>query len=93
MGRPGSERFPISDGDTIGKLDFMAFILPLFLILDEKSNLTTTNHETTTICGVLRSAHNYGIAQLLAVKTPDSKKPEKDAEEFQAIQTFLDIMP
>ncbi|GMR03971.1 MAG: GMP/IMP nucleotidase [Gammaproteobacteria bacterium] len=42
---------------------------------------------------VLRSAHNYGIAQLLAVKNPDSKKPEKDAEEFQAIQTFLDIMP
>jgi len=42
---------------------------------------------------VLRSAKNYGIAHLLAIKNPDSKKPEKDAEEFQAIKTFLDIMP
>jgi 5'-nucleotidase len=42
---------------------------------------------------VLRSAKNYGIAQLLAVKNPDSKLPEKNAEGFQAIKTFLDIMP
>ncbi len=42
---------------------------------------------------VLRSARNYGIAQLLAVRSPDSKGPEKDAGDFPAIRSFLDIMP
>ena len=42
---------------------------------------------------VLRSARRYGIAQLLAVKTPDSKKPEKDVEEFEAITSFAEIIP
>jgi HAD superfamily hydrolase (TIGR01509 family) len=42
---------------------------------------------------VLRSARNYGIAQLLAVRNPDSKLPEKDVGEFDAIRSFLDIMP
>ena len=42
---------------------------------------------------VLRSAHHYGIAQLLAVRKPDSKLPEKDAAEFQALRSFRDIMP
>ena len=42
---------------------------------------------------VLRSARSYGIAQLLAVKHPDSKGPPKDHGEFAAIRTFLDIMP
>ncbi len=42
---------------------------------------------------VLRSAQRYGIAQLLAVRKPDSQNPEKDVEEFQAIYDFSDIMP
>ena len=42
---------------------------------------------------VLRSARNYGIAQLLAVTNPDSRGPEKDAGDFAAIRSFLDIMP
>ncbi len=42
---------------------------------------------------VLRSARNYGIAQLLAIVNPDSKGPEKDVGEFAAIRSFLDIIP
>ncbi|BAU50297.1 haloacid dehalogenase [Sulfurifustis variabilis] len=42
---------------------------------------------------VLRAAKAYGIAQVLAVKRPDSKQPEKAIAEFPAIASFLDIMP
>ncbi len=42
---------------------------------------------------VLRSAHGYGIAHLLAVSQPDSKLPEKDVGEFRAITAFSQIMP
>ncbi len=42
---------------------------------------------------VLRSARNYGIAHLLAVRNPDSKQPEKDVGEFDAIHSFRDILP
>ena len=42
---------------------------------------------------VLRSARTYGIAQLLAVRNPDSKLPEKDVGEFDAIHSFRDILP
>ncbi len=42
---------------------------------------------------VLRSAHHYGIAQLLAIKNPDSRGPEKDAGEFRALGSFREIMP
>ena len=42
---------------------------------------------------VLRSARHYGIAQLLAVKNPDSKGPQKDAGEFAAFGSFTEIMP
>ena len=42
---------------------------------------------------VLRSAKGYGIAQLLAVKRPDSKQPEKQIAEFPAIGSFREIMP
>jgi len=42
---------------------------------------------------VLRSARRYGIAQLLAVRRPDSRQPEKDVGEFDAITSFRDIMP
>jgi putative hydrolase of the HAD superfamily len=42
---------------------------------------------------VLRAARAYGVAQLLAVKQPDSKGPAKDPAEFSAIGSFLEIMP
>jgi HAD superfamily hydrolase (TIGR01509 family) len=42
---------------------------------------------------VLRSARNFGIAHLLAIRIPDSKQPEKDVGEFNAIHSFRDILP
>jgi len=42
---------------------------------------------------VLRSARQYGILHLLAVRNPDSKLPEKDVGEFAAIHSFQDILP
>ena len=42
---------------------------------------------------VLRSAREYGIAHLLAVRRPDTKMGSKDTEEFAAIDHFDDIMP
>jgi len=42
---------------------------------------------------VLRSARGYGIAHLLAVHQPDSKQPDKDVGEFQAIRSFAEINP
>jgi HAD superfamily hydrolase (TIGR01509 family) len=42
---------------------------------------------------VLRAARRYGIAQLLGVYRPDSKLPDKDVGEFQAIRHFGEIMP
>ncbi len=41
---------------------------------------------------VLRSAQAYGIAHLLAVRFPDTRLPEKDPEEFEAIHSFRDVM-
>jgi putative hydrolase of the HAD superfamily len=42
---------------------------------------------------VLRAARDHGVAQLLAVRQPDSRLPEKDVGEFQAIRSFKEIMP
>ena len=42
---------------------------------------------------VLRSAKRYGIGWLLAVYEPDTQQGRRDVEEFDAIETFLDIMP
>ncbi len=42
---------------------------------------------------VLRSARRYGFEHLLAVFHPDSKAPQKEVEEFEAIRSFRDIMP
>ncbi len=41
---------------------------------------------------VLRSAQAYGIEHLLAVRFPDTRLPEKDPEEFEAIHSFRDVM-
>ena len=42
---------------------------------------------------VLRSAHNYGIAHLLAIYQPDTKQARKDVGEFTAIESFEQILP
>ncbi|MFT6916273.1 MAG: HAD superfamily hydrolase (TIGR01509 family) [Motiliproteus sp.] len=42
---------------------------------------------------VLRSAREYGIAQLLSIIQPDSQKPLRTIDEFDAIQHFDEIKP
>jgi len=42
---------------------------------------------------VLRSAREYGIGWLLAVYEPDTQQPRRDVAEFEAIETFRDILP
>jgi putative hydrolase of the HAD superfamily len=42
---------------------------------------------------VLRSAREFGIAHLFCVHRPDSKAPDKDVGDFQAIRGFRDILP
>lgn len=41
----------------------------------------------------LKSAEQYGIANLLAVYKPDTKAPIKDVEHYQAIHCFDEILP
>ncbi|MGD8407686.1 MAG: GMP/IMP nucleotidase [Thiohalophilus sp.] len=41
---------------------------------------------------VLRSAREYGIGHLLAVKHPDSQLPPKDVEEFDAVRCFSELL-
>ena len=41
----------------------------------------------------LRSAHKYGIAELLAIFNPDSQAPVQSVEHFTAIHSFDEIMP
>ena len=64
---------------------------------EKLQTLESYDPETTLLVDdslpVLRSARTYGIAHLLAVHRPDSKQPEKNVEEFQAIRSFKDIMP
>jgi len=42
---------------------------------------------------VLRSARQYGIRHLLSVRKPDSKSPERQIEDFEAMAGFEQIMP
>jgi putative hydrolase of the HAD superfamily len=42
---------------------------------------------------VLRSARTYGIAHLLAVYQPDTRRPPKDVAEFAAIWSFREVVP
>lgn len=42
---------------------------------------------------VLESARRSGIAQLLAVRTPDSRTAPRDTHAFPALRSFRDIMP
>ena len=41
---------------------------------------------------ILRSARDFGVAHLLAVKQPDSKKAPKDTEEFAALGDYRDLL-
>jgi putative hydrolase of the HAD superfamily len=42
---------------------------------------------------ILRSAREFGISHLLAVRHPDSKSPPRSVDEFPAIDSFEEIMP
>jgi HAD superfamily hydrolase (TIGR01509 family) len=42
---------------------------------------------------VLRTARDFGIGHILAVRKPDSRSPARDTGEFAAIDSFQDIMP
>jgi putative hydrolase of the HAD superfamily len=41
---------------------------------------------------ILRSAGRYGIAHLLAVREPDSRKGPKDTEEFGAVEDYRSLI-
>jgi len=42
---------------------------------------------------VLASAQRYGIAQVLAVRKPDSSRPENSVIEFPSVSDFSELMP
>lgn len=42
---------------------------------------------------VLRSAREAGIGHLLCVYKPDTRAPDKDVGEFEAIRRFTDLLP
>ncbi|GHC18594.1 GMP/IMP nucleotidase [Aidingimonas halophila] len=42
---------------------------------------------------VLESAREYGIRHLLGIKQPDSRRPERELEEFIALDHFASILP
>lgn len=41
---------------------------------------------------ILRSARDFGVGHLLAVKQPDSKKGPKDTEEFVALEDYRELL-
>ncbi|PCM48263.1 haloacid dehalogenase [Pseudomonas fluorescens] len=41
---------------------------------------------------ILRSAREFGVTHLLAVKEPDSRKGPKDTAEFAAVEDYRDLM-
>ncbi|WP_417791929.1 GMP/IMP nucleotidase [Stutzerimonas xanthomarina] len=41
---------------------------------------------------VLRSARSYGIAHLLAISEPDSRRGRKNTEEFTAVDDYLELI-
>jgi 5'-nucleotidase len=42
---------------------------------------------------MLDSARNYGIRNLVTIRRPDTKQPEKDTADYPAIGSFAEIMP
>ena len=41
---------------------------------------------------VLRAAREYGIKHLLSITRPDSQRPDKDTEEFSAVESFQQLI-
>ena len=41
---------------------------------------------------ILRSARRYGVAHLLAVREPDSKRGPRDTEEFDAVEDYRELL-
>ena len=41
---------------------------------------------------ILRSARQYGIGHLLGIRQPDSHGPQKDTEEFAAVENYRDLL-
>ncbi len=61
-----------------------------------KERLPFDNDTTLLIddsLAVLRSARDYGIRWLLSVINPDSKTPPRTIDEFDAIESFRQILP
>ncbi|MGO1345436.1 HAD-IA family hydrolase, partial [Chromohalobacter japonicus] len=42
---------------------------------------------------VLESAREYGIRYLLGIKQPDSQRPERELENFIALERFATLLP
>lgn len=42
---------------------------------------------------VLESAREFGVKHLLGIKQPDSRRPEKELQEFIALDTFAQLLP
>ncbi|TRX75306.1 GMP/IMP nucleotidase [Pseudomonas mangiferae] len=42
---------------------------------------------------ILRAARRFGVAHLMAVRRPDSRKPDKDTEEFAAVDDYRALLP
>ncbi|MDH4764506.1 HAD superfamily hydrolase (TIGR01509 family) [Pseudomonas oryzihabitans] len=42
---------------------------------------------------ILRSARDYGVAHLLAIYEPDSRRGPKDSEEFEAVRDYRELLP
>ena len=42
---------------------------------------------------VLESAREFGIKHLLGIKQPDSQRPEKELQEFIALDRFAQLLP
>lgn len=42
---------------------------------------------------VLDTARQYGIKHLYTIRKPDSRKPDKEIGEYDAIDSFLDVLP
>ncbi|MGE8099712.1 haloacid dehalogenase, partial [Pseudomonas fluorescens] len=41
---------------------------------------------------ILRSARDFGVAHLLAVSQPDSRKEPKDTAEFTAVRDYRELI-